>query len=125
MDLFDLSNPARSGSIAPLAYRMRPRNLDELQGQARVVGPGTPLRKAIDKDQLHSLVLYGPPGTGKTSIAQIIAAMTSSHFESVSPVTAGVNDIKRIAAEAKERYKFDRIRTILFVDEIHRFNKSQ
>lgn len=125
MDLFDLSNPARSGSIAPLAYRMRPRNLDELQGQVRVVGPGTPLRRAIEKDQLGSLVLYGPPGTGKTSIAQIIAAMTSSHFESVSPVTAGVNDIKRIAAEARDRYKFDRMRTILFVDEIHRFNKSQ
>lgn len=109
---------------APLAYRMRPQNLDEVLGQ-RVISLGSPLRQAIERDQLHSFVLFGPPGTGKTSIARVIANVTHSHFESLPAVTSGVSDIKKVAAAAHDRMKYHKIRTILFVDEIHRFNKSQ
>ncbi|KUG04514.1 atpase, aaa family [hydrocarbon metagenome] len=122
MDLFDLG---KNELKAPLAYRMRPGTLDEVIGQEHVVGPGSSLRKLIDKDQLHSLILFGPPGTGKTSIAGIIANMTNAHFESILAVTAGVNDIRKIAADASQRLKYYQQKTILFVDEIHRFNKSQ
>ncbi len=122
MDLFDLGEKDLK---TPLAYRMRPRTLDEVVGQEHVVGPGSSLRNLIAKDELHSLILYGPPGTGKTSIAGIIADMTSAHFESILAVTAGVNDIRKIAADASQRLKYYQQKTILFVDEIHRFNKSQ
>lgn len=125
MDLFDAANLKRREAQAPLAWRMRPRTLDEVAGQKQVVGPGSPLRLAIEKDQLHSLVFYGPPGTGKTSIARIIASMTNSHFEYMQAVTAGVSDIRKIAADARDRLKYYQQATILFVDEIHRFNKSQ
>ncbi len=122
MDLFDLGKKELN---APLAFRMRPRNLDEIVGQEHVVGSGSSLRKLIDKDQLHSLIFYGPPGTGKTSIAGIIAKITQAHFESILAVTSGVNDIRKIAADASQRLKYYQQKTILFVDEIHRFNKSQ
>jgi putative ATPase len=125
MNLFDFQGNKNRQQSAPLAYRMRPRNLDEVRGQEHIVGPTSVLRRAIEKDDLHSLVLFGPPGTGKTSIARIIARMTNSHFEILQAVTGGVSDIKKIAADAAERFKFYQQRTILFVDEIHRFNKSQ
>jgi len=125
MDLFATGNAKYIESSAPLAWRLRPVNLDEIIGQEHIIGPSSPLRRAIDKDQLHSLVLYGPPGTGKTSIARIIARVTHCHFELMQAVTAGVGDIRKIAADAGERLKYYQQRTILFVDEIHRFNKSQ
>ncbi|MGR6835559.1 replication-associated recombination protein A [Syntrophomonas erecta] len=123
MNLFDFN--ANNKKQAPLAYRMRPRTLDEVMGQEHMIGPGSVLRRAIERDDLHSFVLYGPPGTGKTSIAQIIAAMTNSFFVQLQAVTAGVGDIRKIASDAGDRLKYYQQRTILFVDEIHRFNKSQ
>ncbi len=110
---------------APLAARVRPQTLDEFVGQEQIVGPGTFLRRAIETDDLSSLILYGPPGTGKTSLATIIAQMTRSHFEQVNAVTAGVADLKRIITEAQDRRAYYQARTILFIDEIHRFNKAQ
>ena len=125
VNLFDLNAGSSNQKHAPLAYRMRPRNLDEIVGQKKVIGPGTPLRQAIERDELHSFVLYGPPGTGKTSIAQIISAMTHSYFVPMQAVTAGVGDIRKVAADAAERLKYYQQKTILFIDEIHRLNKSQ
>ena len=125
MDLFDLQVNKSKLQTAPLAYRMRPRKLDEVRGQEHIVGPNSVLRQAIERDDLHSFVLFGPPGTGKTSIARLIAGMTNSHFEILQAVTGGVKDIKKIAADAAERLKYYQQRTILFVDEIHRFSKSQ
>jgi len=124
MDLFDINREKNIEGNAPLAYRMRPQNLDEIVGQ-KVVAAGSPLRRTIERDQLQSFVLFGPPGTGKTSIARVIASVTHSHFEFLPAVTSGVSDIKKVAAAAADRMKYHRIRTILFVDEIHRFNKSQ
>jgi putative ATPase len=125
MDLFDSAPLERNQAFAPLAFRMRPRTLDEIVGQKGIVGPGSILRKAIEEDRLHSFILYGPPGSGKTSIAGIIARMTRAWFERLEAVSGGVSDIRRIAADAADRIKFYRQPTILFVDEIHRFNKSQ
>jgi len=125
MDLFAMGNARKKEANAPLAWRMRPKNLDEVVGQEHIVSPGSPLRNAIEKDQLHSLVLYGPPGTGKTSIARIIARMTNCHFEYMQAVTAGVSDIRKVAVAAQDCLKFYQQQTILFVDEIHRFNKGQ
>jgi putative ATPase len=125
MDLFSTSDAQRKEGNAPLAWRMRPSSLDEVFGQKNIVGPGSPLRSAIEKDSLHSFVLYGPPGTGKTSIARIIARMTNSHFEYLQAVTSGVSDIRKVAAASEDRRKYYQQQTILFVDEIHRFNKGQ
>jgi putative ATPase len=110
---------------APLAARMRPINLKEFVGQEHIVGEGRILRKAIDSGQLPSMILWGPPGSGKTTLAYIIANTTDSHFSSVSAVTAGVADLRRIIDEAKERRSLYQKKTILFIDEIHRFNKAQ
>ena len=110
---------------APLAARMRPRTLEEFVGQERIVGEGKALRRAIEEDRVPSLVFWGPPGTGKTTLARIIAALTQSHFEAVSAVSAGVADLRRIVGEARDRLGETSQRTILFIDEIHRFNKSQ
>jgi len=125
VNLFDLNAGSSKQKYAPLAYRMRPRNLDEILGQKKVIGPGSPLRRAIERDELHSFVLYGPPGTGKTSIAQIISAMTHSYFVQMQAVTAGVADIRKTAADAADRLKYYQQKTILFIDEIHRLNKGQ
>ena len=110
---------------APLAARMRPRTLDELAGQKDLVGEGRVLRKAIDADRLPSMVLWGPPGTGKTTLARIIAGITESHFAPVSAVSSGVADLRRIITEAQARTRDTGRRTLLFIDEIHRFNKAQ
>ena len=125
MDLFGFSAEEEQKANAPLAARMRPRTLDELIGQEQVVGRGKLLRRAIETDRLTSLILYGPPGTGKTTIAKVIAGHTKSIFKTINAVTAGVADIRKVVEEAKEAIAMYQRRTVLFVDEIHRFNKSQ
>ncbi|WP_018133495.1 AAA family ATPase [Effusibacillus pohliae] len=125
MDLFSFQAEESQQKLAPLAARMRPRTLDELVGQDAIVGPGKLLRRAIEADQLSSIILYGPPGTGKTTIAKIIAGHTKSYFHTLNAVTAGVSDIRQVVEEAKNRLAMYNQRTVLFVDEIHRFNKAQ
>lgn len=125
MDLFEYGHQMETEKKAPLAARMRPRTLDEFVGQSHILGPGKLLRRAIEADQLSSLVFYGPPGTGKTTLAKVIAGSTKAHFEQLNAVTAGVSDIRRLTKEAKERLGMYGQRTVLFIDEIHRFNKSQ
>ncbi len=110
---------------APLAARMRPRTLDEFVGQESVVGPGTLLRRAIERDQLTSVLFWGPPGSGKSTLAQIIARTTRAAFENYSAVTSGVADIRKVIEQARERKRKLGQKTILFIDEIHRWNKSQ
>ncbi len=109
----------------PLATRMRPRSFAEFVGQEHLVGEGRVLRKCIEKDQLPSLIFWGPPGSGKTTLAFVIASVTKSHFTPLSAVTAGVADLRRIVEEARQRRRLTGQRTILFIDEIHRFNKTQ
>jgi putative ATPase len=109
----------------PLAARMRPRNLDEYAGQTHILGPGQLLRRAIEADRVQSLIFYGPPGTGKTSLAQIIARQTKSKFERLSGVESNVADMRRVLSAAANRLENTGQPTILFIDEIHRFNKSQ
>jgi len=104
---------------------MRPRTLDEFSGQEGVVGPGTLLRRAIEQDRLTSVIFWGPPGSGKSTLAQIIARTTKAKFENYSAVTSGVADIRKVIEQAKERKKKLGQKTILFIDEIHRWNKSQ
>ncbi|HET9097233.1 MAG TPA: replication-associated recombination protein A [Candidatus Baltobacteraceae bacterium] len=114
-----------TGSVSePLAARMRPRSLDEFVGQEHIVGPGHALRRAIENDSVPSLILWGPPGTGKTTLAEIVARMTGAHFSSLSAVSAGVADLRKVVAEAQHRRALGK-RTVLFIDEIHRFNKAQ
>jgi putative ATPase len=125
MDLFDHTRREQIEREAPLAARIRPRTLDEFAGQEHIVGPGRLLRRAIQADQLSSVIFYGPPGTGKTTLAAIIANTTHSHFESLNAVLAGVADIRRVTKEAQERRALHGQRTILFVDEVHRWNKAQ
>lgn len=124
-DLFDHAATKAAESEAPLAARMRPRTLDEFIGQEHIVGPGKLLRRAIETDELRSVIFWGPPGCGKSSLASIIARTTKSHFDNFSAVTSGVADIRKIIEKARERRKFYGHKTILFVDEIHRFNKAQ
>jgi putative ATPase len=125
MTLFDHQSQRELQSRAPLAARMRPSTFDEYVGQQHIIGPETVLRRSIESDQLPSIILWGPPGTGKTTLANLIATATKSQFERVSGVTSGVADLRRIAGEARERLGMHGQRTVLFVDEIHRFNKAQ
>ena len=125
IDLFDAALQASGGSEAPLAARMRPRTLDEFIGQEQIIGPGKLLRRAIETDELQSAIFWGPPGCGKSSLAATIAKTSKAVFENFSAVTSGVADIRKIIEKAKERRKFYGRKTILFVDEIHRFNKAQ
>ncbi len=125
LDLFSAAGSSGADKFEPLAQRMRPRNFDELVGQEEVVGKGRFLRQMIERDQIPSLILYGPPGTGKTTLAQMIAGMTGSAFHRLNAVAAGIQDIRQIVKEAEEQRKYYGKRTIIFIDEIHRFNKSQ
>ena len=126
--LFPEPEPARDERPrpdAPLADRVRPRTLDELLGQDEALGPGKPLRRAIEQDQLRSLILWGPPGSGKTTLAHVIRRITRAHFESMSAVLSGVKELREILKAAEERRRRAGQRTIVFIDEIHRFNKAQ
>ncbi|HZG34968.1 MAG TPA: replication-associated recombination protein A [Gaiellaceae bacterium] len=124
-DLFADAARERSAAHAPLAQRVRPRTLDELVGQQHVLGPGSALRRAIEEDRLRSLVLYGPPGVGKTTLARIVADTTGATFQELSAVSARVDDVRRVLQGAREALGAHGRRTILFIDEIHRFNKAQ
>lgn len=125
MDLFEHGRRQQIEREQPLAARMRPRTLEEFVGQEHIVGPGRLLRRAIQADQLSSLILYGPPGTGKTSLAMVIANTTRSHFITINAVLAGVKQIREAIADAQERRSLYNQRTTLFVDEVHRWNKAQ
>jgi len=125
MDMFEQKYEEQKGKEAPLAPRMRPDSFHGFVGQEHLVGEGRVLRKAIEAGQIPSIILWGPPGSGKTTLAYIIANSTNSHFSPISAVSAGVSDLRRIIEEAKERRKLHLQKTILFIDEIHRFNKSQ
>jgi putative ATPase len=126
MDLFEHSRQEQIRREAPLAARLRPRTLEEFVGQEHIVGEGRLLRRAIEADRLFSsLIFWGPPGTGKTTLAMIVANTTASHFETISAVLAGVADLRRIIKEAKDRRGMYGVRTILLVDEIHRWNRAQ
>ncbi len=124
-DLFSSDHPAPQATAAPLAERMRPRALDEIVGQEALLAPGRPLREAIEHDALQSIILWGPPGTGKTTLARAIAGVTRAHFIAFSAVLSGIKEIKAVMAEAETARRQLGRRTILFVDEIHRFNKAQ
>ncbi len=125
--IFEATRPADEPppADAPLAARMRPRDLDEFVGQESIVGPGAPLRLMIERDEVPSIILWGPPGSGKTTIAAIIAQRTERHFERISAVSAGVAELRTAAKEARERRRLSGRRTILFIDELHRFSRSQ
>lgn len=124
-DLFTASVEERIASRAPLAARMRPSTLDDVVGQDHLVGPSGPLRRLIESDRLASIILWGPPGTGKTTLAELVASTTKKNFERLSAVTAGVKDIREVIDAAKRRLTIDDRGTVVFVDEIHRFNTTQ
>ncbi|MBI4343342.1 MAG: replication-associated recombination protein A [Candidatus Omnitrophica bacterium] len=123
----DLFETSQTGAAVPqpLAVRMRPRALEEFLGQEHLVGPGKLLRRAIEANRLTSLILYGPPGTGKTALAYLVASLSQAHFELLNATAAGVAELRDAIRRAKERARLDGRRTILFIDEIHRFNKAQ
>ena len=117
-----INNPS---STEPLASRMRPRTLEEIIGQEHLLAPGRALRSSIEEDRIPSMILWGPPGSGKTTLAEVIARQTYAHFVSLSAVSAGVADLRKVVEDARKLRQFSKQRTILFIDEIHRFNKAQ
>src|SRR5919107_754713 len=123
--LFPDDEPPGPRPPSPLAERMRPRTFDEFVGEEELLGPGKPLREAIERDLLQSIILWGPPGTGKTTLARIIADTTKARFVSFSAVLAGIKEIREVMSEAQRIRKATGRRTIVFIDEIHRFNKAQ
>src|SRR2546421_1223007 len=125
MDLFGDVRKKNMQRVAPLAARMRPRTLEEFVGQQHFLGPGKLLRRMLEADRLTSVIFYGPPGTGKTTLAQLIASYTKSHFVEVNAAAVGVKEVRAIIEEAKERLGNSSQRTVLFLDEIHRFNRAQ
>ena len=124
-DLFTAGLREKLASTGPMADRLRPRTLDEIAGQRHLLAPGAPLRKLIEADRLSSVILWGPPGTGKTTLARVIAATTARSFEALSAVTAGVKDVREVSERARRRLAEHGQGTILFLDEVHRFNKAQ
>ena len=124
-DLFSDAAAERAAAAAPLPQRVRPRTLDELVGQQHVLGPGTALRRAIEEGRAPSMILHGPPGVGKTTIARIVADATDAEFEELSAVSARVDDVRAVIARARDRLGGNGVRTLLFIDEIHRFDKRQ
>ena len=125
MDLFSDLRSANRLAAQPLAARMRPRSLDEFVGQDHILGPGKLLRRMLLADRLNSVIFYGPPGCGKTALAHVIANQTKSHFVAMNAVAAGIKEVREVLAEARARLEEEKERTILFLDEIHRFNRSQ
>lgn len=125
MNFFEMNKNAQVKKRAPLATRMRPKTVEEFVGQKHIIGEDKLLYRAIKADQISSIIFYGPPGTGKTTLAKIIANTTKSYFEQLNAVTSGVADIRRVTKEAEDRLGMYNKKTILFIDEIHRFNKSQ
>ncbi|MDD4844089.1 MAG: replication-associated recombination protein A, partial [Anaerotignum sp.] len=125
MDLFEYNRSLRGNGDSPLAARMRPKTLEEFVGQEHIVGEDKLLYRAIKGDRISSVIFYGPPGTGKTTLAKIIANTTKSEFRQINATTAGIKDIKDVVADAKDRQGMYGTKTILFIDEIHRFNKTQ
>ncbi|MBN1286188.1 MAG: AAA family ATPase [Anaerolineae bacterium] len=125
MDLFEHNRQQLMDAQAPLAERMRPRTLDEFVGQEHIIGPGKLLRRAIEADRLSSVIFWGPPGAGKTTLARIIAGRTDAEFDRLNAVMSGVNDLREVIRSAKDRMGMRGVRTLLFLDEIHRWNKAQ
>src|SRR5258706_2490971 len=125
MDLFGDIRKKNIDAAAPLAVRMRPRHLDEFTGQQHFLGPGKLLRRMLEADRLSSVIFYGPPGTGQTTLAQIIANTTKSHFDQVNAASIGVKEVRQVLDAAKDRLANSGQRTVLFLDEIHRFNRAQ
>lgn len=125
MDLFEHTAEAERARSAPLAARMRPRTLDEFVGQERIAGAGRLLQRALTRGALFSMILWGPPGSGKTTLARLLAGASNAHFEQLSAVAAGVAELRKIVKEAQQRLALHGTHTVLFIDEIHRWNKAQ